>query len=61
MAVFTKNVTLPYLNAMEKLNQEDLLELFPHMFNALKNHNMDTLKDYILEYKHCPVSEEGSA
>ena len=57
LAVFTKKVTLPYLNCMEKLSQRELVKMFLLLYKDLLEHKMDTLKDYIVEYHHVPVAK----
>ena len=57
LAIFTKKVTLPYLNAMEKLTQRELVEMFPRLYQDLMDHKRDTLKDFLVEYHHVPVDE----
>ena len=55
LAVFTQNVTLPFLNCLEKSSQKDLLAIFPKLYQDLKDHKMDTLKDYFVPYRHVTV------
>ena len=38
LAIFTKKVTLPYLNAMETLSQRQLVEMFPQLYKDLLEH-----------------------
>ena len=57
LAVFTKKVTLPYLNCIEKCTQEELLKLFPRLYQDLLNHNTDTLTDYHVKYRCVTVPD----
>lgn len=57
LAVFTKHVTLPFLNAMEKLTQKQLVEMFPRLYKDLLAHKTDTLKEFLVEYHHIPVDD----
>ena len=57
LAVFTKQVTLPFLNAMEKLTQKQLVEMFPRLYKDLLEHKTDTLKDFLVVYHHIPVDD----
>ena len=55
LAVFTQNVTLPFLNCLEKSSQKDLLHIFPQLYNDLTEYKMTTLKDYFVKYRHVTV------
>ena len=55
LAYFTHKVTLPLLNCVEKSNQNVLLVLLPKLFEDLKKGCTDTLKDFIVQYRHVPV------
>ena len=55
LAVFTQNVTLPFLNCLEKSTQKDLLVSFPKLYHDLTEHRMDTLKDFFVPYRHVTV------
>ena len=55
LAYFTHKITLPFLYFVEVNSQEDLLKMFPQLYTDLKVGNMDTLKDYIIEYPHVKV------
>ena len=61
LAVFTQNVTLPFLNYLEKSCQKDLLHMFPKLYQDLKEHQLHTLKDYFVPYRHVtvePISDD---
>ena len=56
-AYFTHVVTSPFLYFVEVNSQEELLEMFPHLFNDLKCRAVDTLKEYRVEYPHIQVTQ----
>ena len=60
LAYFTHVVTLPFLYFVEVNSQEELLEMFPRLFNDLKCGSMDTLIDYRIEYPHVNVIQPTS-
>lgn len=43
-------LTLPYLEMVQKTNQEQLLQIFSNLYNDLKNNNIYTLKDFHTPY-----------
>ena len=53
--IFTHKVTLPFLNCIEKSTQEELLKIFPKLHCALLNHDIDTLQDFQVNYKHATI------
>lgn len=61
LAYFTYKVTLPLLNVVESGTQDDLCQIFPQLCQDLKDGSLETLKNYIVEYRHItlnkPVSE----
>ena len=57
LAVFTKKVTLPFVNCVEKSSQKELLQIFPRLYEDLLLHNMDTLINFAVEYHHVTVPE----
>ena len=57
LAYFTHAVTLPFLYSVEVNSQEELLEMFPRLFNDLKCGTVDTLKEYRVEYPHVQVTQ----
>ena len=57
LALFTKKVTLPFLNALETLSQKDLVEMFPRLYRDLMNHQTDSLKDFLVTYNHVKVED----
>ena len=56
LTIFTHKVTLPFLNCIEKSTQEELLKIFPKLHCDLLNHDMDTLQDFQVNYKHFTIS-----
>ena len=57
LSYFTHKVSLPLLYAVEVCNQNQLCELFPKLYKDLLEGSFETLKDYIVEYKHLIVEE----
>ena len=57
LAYFTHVVTLPFLYFVKVNSQEELLEIFPCLFNDLKCGTVDTLKEYRVEYPHIQVTQ----
>ena len=55
LAIFRHKVTLPFLNCIEKSTQEELLKIFPKLHCDLLNHDMDTLEDFQVNYKHVTI------
>ena len=55
LAYFTHTITLPFLYFVEVNSQEELLKMFPLLYNDLNEGKMDTLKDYIVVYPHVKV------
>ena len=60
LAYFTHKVSLPLLNCVELCGQEELLKILPQLYSDLVAGNMDTLSEYIVTYKHVPVSTDLS-
>ena len=52
LAYFTKKITLPFLNCVEKCSQEQLLEILPLLYQDLLAGNPNTLEEYQVEDKH---------
>ena len=57
LAYFTQVVILPFLYFVKVNSQEELLEMFPRLFNALKCGTVDNLKEYQVEYPHTQVTQ----
>ena len=43
---------MPYLNCVERCNQNDLLAILPTLFQDLKNGKLDTLDEYAVKWTH---------
>ena len=63
LSYFTYKFTMPYLNCVEKWNQNDLTDILPRLYRDLANRSLETLEDYKVEWthvqadKHSPSSE----
>ena len=57
LAYFTKKITLPFLNCVEKCSQEQLLEILLLLYQDLLAGNPNTLEEYKVEYKHVIVED----
>ena len=63
LANFTYNVTMPYLNCIERSDQNYLVEVLPKLHGDLLNAKMDTLSDFKVEWdyvnmaNHIPTSK----
>ena len=57
LAYFTHVVTLPFLYFVEVNSQNELLEMFPRLFNDLKRGTIDALKEYWVDYPHDQVTQ----
>ena len=60
LAYFTHKVTLPLPDFGEISDQSQLLHIFPKLYEDLSNGKMDTLKDFLVSYKHLPIDEPES-
>ena len=52
---FTHCVSLPLLNFVEVNSPDKLLDIFPKLFQDLKNEKIDTLPDYLVVHNHVPI------
>ena len=59
LANFTYNVTMPFLNFVEKVNQDCLVELLPKLCVDLANRKTDSLSSYKVEWTHVHVVKNG--
>lgn len=50
ISTFTYNVGLPFLNFCEKGKQIDFIKILPKLLADLENHNLDTLREYKVEF-----------
>lgn len=59
----TENVTLPFLEMVQKSTNKDLLQILPKLFTDLKNHNLSTLVKFVtpFKFKFPPVNESQSS
>ena len=60
LAYFTHTITLPFLYFVEVNSNEELLEMFPRLFEDLKVGGIETLKEYRVEYPHVQVATPTS-
>ena len=59
LANFTYKVTMPFLNFVERTDQDSLVDVLPKLCTDLKNGRMDTLSEYLVEWKHVHVVKNG--
>ena len=52
LAYFTHKITLPFFYFVEVSSLVQLLQMFPHIFNDLKEGRMNTFKDYVTDCLH---------
>ena len=52
LSYFTYKVTMPYLNMVERCNQNDLVKILPKLCEDLENGNLETLAEYHVEWTH---------
>ena len=55
LSYFTHKVTLPFLHFVEVSTQQDLLKVFPKLYEDLSNGLMNTLDEYVVHYPHIKV------
>ena len=60
LAYFTCKVSLPLLNFLEISSQPDLLKLFPQLYVDLVDGKMDTLREFLVEYRHIQIANPTS-
>ena len=56
LVFFTHKVSSPLLNFVEISSQEELLRVFPKLYEDLQKGKMDTLEQYSVKYCHIVVS-----
>ena len=56
LALFMHRVSLPLLNFVQISSQEELLRVFPKLYEGLQKGKMDTLEQYLVKYHHVVVS-----
>ena len=52
LSFFTYKVTMPYLNMVERCNQNDLVKILPKLCRDLEKGNLETLADYHVPWMH---------
>ena len=57
LAYFTKKITLPFLNCVEKCSQEQLLEILLLLYLDSFAETPNTLEEYQVQYKHVIVED----
>ena len=55
LAYFTHCISLQLLNFVEVNSQDKLLQIFPKLFQDLKNGKMDTLSNDLIVYMYVPI------
>ena len=58
LANFTFNVTMPFLNCVEKTDQNDLVNILPQMYEDLSDDKLDTLKFYHVKWNHVQMNKQ---
>ena len=58
LSYFTYKITMPYLNFVEKSDQNDLCKTLPVLYGDLRNGNMETLNQYHVEWKHVSMANQ---
>lgn len=56
LANFTFNVTMPYLNFVEKSSQSDLVAMLPRLHQDLNEGKLDTMKDHMINWTHIKIT-----
>ena len=60
LAYFTYKIEMPFLNMVEKSSQKDLKKKSAELYNDLKQHNLDCLSDWHVEWKRVKISSPES-
>ena len=58
LANFTFNVTMPFLNCVEKTDQNDLVNILPKLYDDLSCGKMDTVTDYHVKWTYIQMDEQ---
>ena len=58
LANFTYKVTMPFLNCVEKTDQNELVVILPQLYADLSASKMDTLKDYHVKWTHIEMEKQ---
>ena len=56
LAYFTYKIEMPFLNMVERSSQKDLKKHLPKLYNDLKQHNLNCLSDWHVEWKRVKIS-----
>ena len=57
---FTYRVTMPYLNAVERVDQNDLMKILPQLCNDLKNGSPgNSLDNFHVEWTHVKMKDQA--
>ena len=60
LAIFTYKITMPFLNMVEKSDQNKLCELLPQLFDDLSSKNLDSLPQFLVPWKHVQIQETNN-
>ena len=60
LAYFIHCISLRLLNFVEVNSQDKLLEMFPNLFQDLRNGKMDTLSNYLFVYMYASIEPPTS-
>ena len=58
LANFTYSVTMPYLNCIERSDQNALMKTLKQLYLDLKDGKMDTLKEFHVEWTHVQMKDQ---
>ena len=58
LSYFTYKVTMPYLNFVEKSDQNDLCTTLPVLYEDLRNGNIEMIHQYHVEWKHVSMANQ---
>ena len=59
LSLFTYNITMPFLNLVEKSDQDTLVNILPQLCSDLAQRKTDTLSQYKVEWTHVHVVKNG--
>ena len=60
LANFTYKVTMPYLNFIERSDQNALVGILPKLYDDLTRKKMNTLSEFHVEWSHVDMKENKS-
>ena len=61
LAIFTHRVTMPFLNLVEKSDQNKLCEMLPLLCKDLQLKKLDTLEEFLVPWRHVQVQDTKMA